>query len=119
LFPGTNPDTDPLPEGPFWSKYTNKYGRTLGGYNGSDGDKLSNIMSEMQNGNRVALTVSGNINNHEIGMSHVVQKTITYVNGTTVTKYIPYIMNPAYGGSIYRVPPSVIYNSYNIFYIGN
>jgi len=116
---GGDPNLVPLEDVKVWSAYGNKSGHFVTGeipY--PTASSPSNVLSNMQNGNRAAinLQLKGDIG-HSVVMQRVVQQTVTKVNGSVSQKLLYYVMNPANGGSITRISSRSIVNAYNIFYI--
>jgi len=114
---GGDPNTVPLGDITLWDTYTNASGHSLS-HNIPTNGELSNILSNMQNGNRVALNlrIDGNVG-HSVVMQRVVQQTTTKINGTVSQKLLYYVMNPANGGSITRISSHSILSTYRVFYI--
>ncbi|MDL2224558.1 RHS repeat-associated core domain-containing protein, partial [Bacteroidales bacterium OttesenSCG-928-M06] len=100
---GGNPNTDALGDGHVWSTYSKASGH---GWNFEDrmaspSTKLSNALSNMQKGNRIALNLYvGEGKGHTAIMQRIVQQTVTKINGSVSQKLLYYVMDPAYGGKI-------------------
>jgi hypothetical protein len=54
---------------------------------------------------------------HAVLMQRIVEKNITKVNGRVIQKVLYRVMDPAYGGSFYRINNNNIIDALNIFYI--
>jgi hypothetical protein len=113
--PGTNPQTRGLLDTDVWNAYGRASGHTA---TPSNNIELSEVMSNMQNGNRVALTTTTSDGTpHQVAMRSIVRETITRANGRVTVNILYNIMDPLSGGSYYSVPGSYITRSIHVFYI--
>jgi RHS repeat-associated protein len=115
---GGDPYTDILQDVDLFSAYCKASGRFFDAeipY--PNAASPSNVLSAMQNGERVALNLNLRSGGHGVVMQNVVQKTVTKVNGNVVQKLIYNVMNPAQGGYYMRISSESIINATNIFYI--
>jgi len=114
---GGDPNT-PLTDVDVWSAYGKRSGRFVTGEIPRPSvNSPTNVLSNMQNGNRVAINLSTGDVGHSVLMQRVVQQTVTKINGNVTQKLLYFVMNPANGGSITRISSRSIINAYNIFYI--
>ena len=115
---GGDPRTTPLIDGDVWAAYADASGACgWDFYHPSDGNKFSNILSNMQRGDRVAINLKTADGGHSVVMQNITQKTITKANGTVVQKIIYNVMNPANGGSYHSISTRSINRAYNIFFV--
>ena len=110
---GGNAETDPLMDTDVWSAYSRMSGRSISAQHSRWTKSSSEIISKMQQGNRVAITLNtGEPVAHSVVMKQIVYVSTTKINGTL--RY--FVMDPA-GGLTHQISEVDIMNAYNVFYI--
>ncbi|MDR2954385.1 MAG: hypothetical protein LBV43_04825 [Prevotella sp.] len=114
--PGSDPITTPVGDAHTWTAYSNASGRSVLG-DAEKATSLPRILSDMQNGNRVAINLNTGKVGHSVVMQRITQQTVTKINGNVSQKLLYYVMNPARGGYITQISGRSIINAKNVFYI--
>ncbi|MDO4726064.1 MAG: hypothetical protein Q4A56_02430, partial [Porphyromonadaceae bacterium] len=118
--PGSDPNTVPLLDADVWSRYAEETGHkfTFELRETSASQKLANILSKMQQGARIPMTISTPNGNHGVVMQSIVEKITTKLNGSVTSKLLYYVMDSSHGGSFVRMSAGdIINNLRNLFYI--